>query len=128
MSKYVLYIINFIVCLDIQLNVVGETEKENSTMLKENATARWNLGSCSSLNSLFFEGDEVYQYPAVYTERCCLEPGIHVLSCHNTPPAQGWKDTHLIINGHRHCDDFMGYKSFQKISLTGKNSKFPLKS
>ena len=86
-------------------------------MLKKNATARWTLGSCSSLNSV--EKYETYQYPAVYTERCCLEPGVHTLVCYNDPPAQGWKDTYLIINTHRYCNDFYGYQSFQKVTVTG---------
>ena len=106
-----------IVCFDIQLNVVGETRDDNSTMLKENAKARWILGSCFSSNSI--EKGITYQYPAVYTERCCLPSGTHTLKCYNLPQARGWKETYLLINGLRYCDNFIDYEFFQKISVTG---------
>ena len=76
------------VCFDVHLNIVGETLYENSTILNESSTARWKLGACGSLNSI--EIGEKYQYPAVYTERCCLESGRHILVCYNYPPSRGW--------------------------------------
>ena len=42
----------FTVCFDIQLNIAGETQNKNSTLLKNNATVRWKFGSCTSLNSI----------------------------------------------------------------------------
>ena len=111
-----------LVCLDVQLNVVGKTQNESTTILENISTARWILGSCSSLNSIDYGAK--YQYPALYTERCCLAPGIHTLVCYNDPPARGWKDSYILINGHRYCDDFLGFKSFQKIIATGANFKF----
>ena len=113
-----------IVCLDIQLNIVGETQEENSNVLSKAATARWKLGTCTSLNSI--ENGATYQYPALYTERCCLEPGRHTLVCYNYPPARGWDNAHILINGQKYCDDFISYKSFQKIFVTGTNSNVDL--
>ena len=81
------------------------------------ATARWKLGPCTSLNSI--ESGNTYQYSAAYTERCCLEPGKHTLVCYNDPPSRGWNDAYILTNGHRYCDDFISYKSYQKILVTG---------
>ena len=109
----------FTVCFDIQLNIVGETQSDNSTLLKKNSTARWELGTCASLNSI--ENGTTYQYPARYTERCCLKAGRHTLVCYNSPPSRGWKNAYININEHRYCDDFISYKSYQKILVTGVN-------
>ena len=107
------------VCFDIHLNIVGETQHENSTVLKKMATVRWKLGTCGSLNSI--EIGTTYQYPAIYTERCCLKSGRHTLVCYNTPPARGWNNAYIMIDGHRYCDDFISFKSFQKINVASKN-------
>ena len=115
--KYYKFLLILIVCFDIQLNIVGETQDKESNLLMKNATARWKLGPCTSLNSI--GNGNTYQYSAVYTERCCLEPGRHTLVCYNDPPSQGWSDAYILINGHRYCDDFVSYKSFQKILVTG---------
>ena len=101
------------------MNIVGETQNESSTVLKKHATARWKLGTCASLNSI--ASGATYQYPAIYTERCCLAPGRHTLVCYNYPPSRGWKNAYILINGHRYCDDFISYKSFQKIYVKGTN-------
>ena len=101
------------------MNIVGETQSESSTVLNKTATARWKLGTCASLNSI--ESGATYQYPAIYTERCCLESGRHTLVCYNHPPARGWSNAYIMINGQRYCDDFISYKSFQKVLVTGTN-------
>ena len=101
------------------MNIVGDTKNENSSILKNSSTARWELGSCSSLN--FIASGTTYEYPAVYTERCCLQPGRHTLTCYNTPPSRGWKNAYIMIDGHLHCDNFVSYKSFQKIDVKGRN-------
>ena len=106
-----------IVCFDIQLNIGGETQNDNINLLNKTATLRWKLGACSSLNSI--ESGATYQYPGVYTERCCLEPGKHTLVCYNYPPSRGWTNADILINGYRYCDDFMSYKSFQNILVSG---------
>ena len=117
LSKYSKYVLILIVCFDIQLNIVGEAQDETSNLERENVTMRWKLGTCTSLNSI--QTGATYQYPALYTERCCLEPGRYTLVCYNSPPSQGWNDAYLTINGRRYCDDFISYKSFQKILVTG---------
>ena len=99
------------------MNIVGETQNESSTVLSKNATARWKLGTCASLNSI--ASGATYQYPAIYTERCCLESGRHTLVCYNHPPSRGWNNTYITINGQRYCDDFISYKSFQKVLVIG---------
>ena len=86
-------------------------------MLRNTSRVRWTIGNCSSSNS-YLESTG-YNFPAVYTERCCLTPGRHTLSCYNDPPAQGWKDAYITIDGHRYCDDFANFKSFQKVDVTG---------
>ena len=115
--KYVQFNVIWVVCFDIKLNIAGESQNENDTILNRNSTVRWKLGTCSSLNSI--EAGTTYQYPGLYTERCCLESGRHTLLCHNIPPARGWKDAYVLIDGHRLCDDFVNYRSFQKILITG---------
>ena len=100
------------------MSIVGETENESVLLLKKNSTIRWKLGACSSLNSIAI--GNTYQYPAIFIERCCLEPGRHTLICYNDPPARGWKNAYMMIDGHRYCDNFVTYKSFQKISVKGK--------
>ena len=115
--KYISHVIIWIVCFDVQLNVVGDTQNDTSNILKDSSTARWKLGTCSSLNSI--EVDTGYDYPALYTQRCCLESGMYTLLCYNIQPALGWKDSYLLINGHRYCDDFLTYKSYQTMILPG---------
>ena len=102
----------------IRVNIVGETELW-STRLNKTSTIRWKLGACASLNSI--ETGPQYQYPALYTERCCLESGRHTLVCYSSPPARGWNNAYIMINGKRYCDDFISYKSFQTILVTGTN-------
>ena len=110
-------VFTFVVCFDIQLNIKGETLYEKTSRLKNNSTVRWKLGACSSLNSI--EAGSTYQYSALYTERCCLDSGRYTLVCYNSPPAKGWNNAHILINGHQYCDDFVTYESFQKIYVTG---------
>ena len=111
-----------IACFDIQTNIVGKTQNGNSTLLEKNATVRWKIGSCTSLNSI--ETGATYQYPAIYTERCCLESGRHALVCYSSPPARGWNNANIMIDGHRYCDNFISYKSFQTILVPGTNISF----
>ena len=60
----------------------------------------------------------------MYTDRCCIAPGKHRLTCYNNPPARGWKNEYLMIDGHRYCDNFVGFKSMQKIAVTGRHIEF----
>ena len=110
------YILISIVCLDIQLNIYVEKDdvyQHNGLFLPG-----WKLGSCSSSELDSLEKKTYYKYSGAITERCCLEPGMHILKCYSSPPAHGWRDTYLRIDGQRYCDDFVGYESYQKINFT----------
>ena len=110
-----------IVCLDIKLNIDGDDRVYNNDYLRDASSVRWDLGTCTSLNSEFgstFNYD--YDFPALYTERCCLRPGRYTLACYNNPPARGWNNAYIIVDGHRYCDNFIGYRSLQKINVTRK--------
>ena len=108
-----------IVCLDIELSIGGPPQNETTNILRNNGTAAWELGACSSSNSIV--NGATYPYLGIYTERCCPRPEKYTLVCHNIPPAKGWKNAYVVIGGHRYCDNFVSYKAFQKISITGKN-------
>ena len=100
-------------CLDIHLNIVsGSTSKESF----RNFMPRWSFGTCKGIDY-----DHVvtnYPFPANFTERCCLTPGLHTLMCYSNPPARGWRYWHMSIDGHQYCNDFGTYTSFQKIAVT----------
>ena len=115
-----MYLFNTLIladCLDIELNINGKLQNETNSLLESVSTIRWDLGSCSSFN--FALGDTSYQYAALYTQKCCIEPGIHILTCYNSPVARGWLDAYLLIEGHRHCDNFGGFKSLQSLTVPG---------
>ena len=54
----------------------------------------------------------------IYVERCCLHPGIYVLSCYDDRN-EGWNNAYLDILGHRYCDDFLGYKAMRRVTIPG---------
>ena len=107
----------FTVCLEIQLQIDKEPLDEKGIGIYEYPTVRWNLGTCTSLNSDF--ENTTYNYESRFFERCCLAPGKNILSCHNNIPIRGWKDAFLIIGGHTYCDNFIGYKLLQHVVVTG---------
>ena len=98
--------------MDVQLNVVGETRypRSGDPRLMNVSNARWELGHCSSFNGLTspFDGAK-YRYPAIYTERCCLETGRYTLACYSTPSVLGWNNAYITIGGEQYCDNFMTY-------------------
>ena len=115
-----MYLFNTLIlvdCLDIELNINGKLQNEANSLLQSVSTVRWDLGSCSSLNFGF--GNTSYQHSALYTQRCCIEPGIHILTCYNIPVGKGWLDAYLLVEGHRHCDNFGGFKSLQSLTVPG---------
>ena len=65
---------------------------------------------------LRFELDDVGG--RIYTEVCCLSSEKVILICTATDE-NGWKDAHLMINGHRFCDDFVGYKAMMSLDVQG---------
>ena len=99
-----------LVCVDIELHIGDETKLSSTAHIKK-SPVRWNLGDCSSV-----KGSE-YHFKALYIQRCCLQPGIQLLSCYSDPPAVGWKGAYITIDGHRYCDNFVGYRFLQKLNI-----------
>ena len=63
-----------------------------------------------------------------YTERCCVIPGKHILSCIGSPYKEhdnrGWNaiaGAFLEIQGHKYCDDTITYNAMQMIDVVGAN-------
>ena len=71
---------------------------------------KWTLGSCTA-------ADE-YARPGAYTTQCCTNYETPILTCKNSD-INGWKDSHLEINGHRFCDDVVGYESRIQLNVSG---------
>ena len=92
-------------CLDIEMIVEVKGPKH----------LRWSFGPCSSGNQ-----DTKYYENGLYTERCCLMAGVHILSCHSSDGSLGWNYVQININGHIYCDDFISYKAMRKITVHGK--------
>ena len=108
------------VCLEIQLQIVRESQNETNITVTSSPKVRWSLGTCSSVNSNL--DTTVYQYGSLFVERCCIAPGKHTLTCDSTIPTRGWKDAYLTIDGHTYCDNFIGFKLMQKITVAGADS------
>ena len=99
-------------CLDIQLKIDDDKNEENI----HDIVPMWKLGACHGVNYDLINIH--YPHPVNYTERCCLAPGLHTLMCYNSPPARGWRNWYILIDGHRYCDNFVGYMTFQQISVS----------
>ena len=97
-------ILNILVCIDIEIIVEAVGPK----------SLRWSLGTCSSGNN-----KNKYNKNARYKERCCLAPGIHILSCYSSDQSLGWKYLQIRINGHSYCDDFISFKAMRKVAIHG---------
>ena len=76
---------------------------------------QWKLGNCSTVGK--------YEDNKQYLHRCCLKPGEYTLTCTNMNNDHGWKKGYIEIQGHRYCDDFMGYKSMRRITILGINAQ-----
>ena len=74
---------------------------------------KWSLGACS--NSKEYTNDKEF-----VEEGCYLSPGKHTLNRYNIKQPYGWKKGFIVINGHRFCDDFMGYKALRHIFISSK--------
>ena len=71
----------------------------------------WAFGHCSN-------NGYTYKVNSRNIERCCLERGMHTLSCYNSHYG-GWYGMYIEIQGHQHCDDFMGYTAMRKLNVKG---------
>lgn len=80
------------------------------SLLTTNNNYGWSLGPCNfELNNV---GDRMY------TEVCCLSGEKSILTC-RAADKNGWKNAFLMINGHRFCDDFVGYKAMIDLDTQG---------
>ena len=84
----------------------------------------WTLGPCSSIHNYRHTSSSVRQ--TEYTERCCMAPGKHILTCKGNPSGEfdikGWNALNggfLEIQGHKYCDDAIFYNSMQTIHIVG---------
>ena len=75
----------------------------------------WEMDSCyGPKNSVKYRANDTYW------DRCCLSPGVYTLICKNNLGPYGWGNSFIEILGQRYCNDFVGYKSFRKVNVTGK--------
>ena len=77
----------------------------------KNNGASWKFGSCHS--SL------LYGYNKQYTERCCLAPALEYTLICKMVNGFGWGDGFMEIEGHRYCDDFIGYRAMRRVTILG---------
>ena len=77
---------------------------------------RWELGPCGSTH--------IFENYMSYVQRCCVPPGINILTCYNTEKDEGWKSASLTFQGHIYCDDFMSYKSMSHVNVKGNRLKY----
>ena len=113
------------VCIDISLTTA-------------NFTSSWKLGSCSfspynrklefgKQNQKIRQQNESTQNDITveYVEICCIAPGIHTLTCEDTGKL-GWRGGYVKIQGHIYCHDFVGYRSRQKLLVSGNHISLEL--
>ena len=65
------------------------------------------------------ELENKFMYSGNYTQRCCLKPGKHTLTCYTTDESLGWEGAKITIDGHIFCDDFITYRAMREIIVTG---------
>ena len=82
---------------------------------KGNFSQEWTLGSCYGPKIGFPYGENEFHY-----DRCCLQPGRHILACINKKSELGWGNLTFEINRKRYCDDFVGFKAMRTIHVEGK--------
>ena len=86
------------------------------------STAR-KMGSCRGPSKEFTRNAN-YTSNTTYVERCCLTPGMHILTCLNEKGPYGWGNGSIEILGQRYCDDFIGFKAMRRVPIFGKRIKF----
>ena len=94
-------IILFTVCFEIEI-------RTTSTVA---SAMQWFLGECSNTS--------IYTFNSKYTEKCCLEPGIHTLMCSNSNSKLGWEHGYMKIGEHIFCDDIQRMKLMQALKIFG---------
>ena len=76
----------------------------------------WSLGTCDS--------EQTYSTDATYTQVCCLDYGVHTLTCMDSY-GDGWYwstfNGYVEIDGVRYCEDFnSGSSQSHDITYSGK--------
>ena len=71
---------------------------------------KWRMGQCSGIHEYTFNKR------MMYIERCCVNPGEHILSCHDEEKKvkMGWGNASIEINGQTYCDNYVGEKWIEK--------------
>ena len=69
----------------------------------------WSLGPCSNSTK--------YKDFKMYTEKCCVSPGIHILICYADKQPDGWKGGYIELLGRRYCDGFIGFKTMNRVQI-----------
>ena len=97
------------------------TDEHGSTCIDINfhstsSNYKWQLGSCHNSIAWHFGG--------IYTQKCCLANGDHVLSCMGDD-GEDWNNGDVIrIGAHHFCDDFAGYPKLTRINIPGMVNVF----
>ena len=97
------YLADHKICFDVKISTA-----------QHGTDSEWSLGSCDSIGIK-------YSKHTKYLERCCLQPGEHILTCINRRNPYGWDSGYIEIQGHRFCDDFMSHRMIQKIHIRSMN-------
>ena len=85
----------------------------------EDNDVRWSLGGCSNtIDYHLSESTETSYYTRVNGFRCCLAPGEHTLICKATSQYT-WLSGYILIGGRKYCNDFIGFKAFRRIQISG---------
>ena len=78
------------------------------------------MGTCEGPGA----GEEAYSDYSEYYQSCCLDSGVHTLTCKDSY-GDGWKwasfNGYLEIDGVRYCEDFnSGYEQITNVTFSGR--------
>ena len=79
---------------------------------------QWQVGVCNSFDITYSDNEK-------YIKRCCLELGLHTLTCTNKRNPYGWGDGYIEIQGHRYCNDFMSFRLMNRITIRSNDICLP---
>ena len=82
------------------------------SMYKPTSDFKWSFGHCS--------GSEHWLGSGIYTNKCCISEGWHILSCSISSLGKyDWSRSPLTLLGHTFCDDFVGRIAFISLNISG---------
>ena len=85
----------------------------------EDNDVRWSLGGCSNtIDYHLSESTKTSYFTRVNGFRCCLAPGEHTLICKATSQYT-WLSGYILIGGRKYCNDFIGFKAFRRVQISG---------